>query len=306
MIHEYVIAPSVLASWADNKRDYREFFREYGLGSPRLLSSFPKAKATKLKGYFFENGPQDPDSLQGQRYTEMVDFIVEVLIDRPIPNNPSTNWEDMVRFEHEQKPFNVIITNPKLPVDRCISPSCMYDSESLWLHKRQVSIQRQVTPVLENIRNFLLFSTQQVVIVDAFGWKPFSIDLIKEVLRLIHRDRVNSKLPIVKLFYKESSGLRAGSRPSPSASNIKESIIEELELNGIELKVYELREIDGNDVFHNRCILTEHGGASCGHGVDLSGEEAHTDDWFLLEKEIYDKKWQQFIKDCQFEIVSEA
>ena len=42
MIYEYALEPAVLTSWASNDRDYAEFLREYGLGTPRIVSSFPK------------------------------------------------------------------------------------------------------------------------------------------------------------------------------------------------------------------------------------------------------------------------
>ncbi len=44
MIYEYALDPAVLSTWASNERDYAEFLREYGLGTPRIISSFPKKK----------------------------------------------------------------------------------------------------------------------------------------------------------------------------------------------------------------------------------------------------------------------
>lgn len=44
MIYEYALDPVVLSTWASNERDYAEFLREYGLGTPRMISSFPKKK----------------------------------------------------------------------------------------------------------------------------------------------------------------------------------------------------------------------------------------------------------------------
>lgn len=301
MIHEYAIAPSVLACWAKNSRDYREFLREYGLGSPRILSSFPKAKATKLRGYLLALGPQDQDSIQGQRYLEMINIISEALVERPVLENVSDNWEEMMMNEHEHKPFNVIITNPKMDVDKGVSPSCMYDFGSIWSHVRQASIQRQAAPVVELLRNFLRYSTKQVVIIDPFGWTNEACVAIRELLRTIDQNRVNTKIPTVHLYYK-----RNNQNSSPLALHVKQKIMAGLILENFELQVSELKEIVGDDVFHNRCVLTEHGGALSGHGFSLSGEDAHTDDWFLLTRDIYEKKWQQFVEDCRFDIASQA
>lgn len=306
MIHEYAIAPSVLACWAKNSRDYREFLREYGLGSPRILSSFPKAKATKLRGYLLALGPQDQDSIQGQRYLEMINIISEALVERPVLENVSDNWEEMMMNEHEHKPFNVIITNPKMDVDKGVSPSCMYDLGSIWSHVRQASIQRQAAPVVELLRNFLRYSTKQVVIIDPFGWTNEACVAIRELLRAIVQNRINTKLPVIHLYYKEKTGRGTGNNSSPSALAVKQRIYEGLVLEDIDLQVYELKEVVGDDVFHNRCVLTEHGGAFSGHGFGLTDDAGHTDDWFLLERELYEKKWQQFVDNRRFAVATQS
>jgi hypothetical protein len=42
----------------------------------------------------------------------------------------------------------------------------------------------------------------------------------------------------------------------------------------LQFGVYELDDMPGHDVFHNRYLLTEFGGVSLGHGVDLSEKDA--------------------------------
>ncbi|KDM91872.1 hypothetical protein [Photobacterium galatheae] len=299
MIHEYAIAPSVLASWANNTRDYREFLREYGLGSPRIISSFPKAKASKLRGYLLGFGPQDQESIQGKRYLEMVSFLVETLVERVAPENSSDSWEQMVTSEHENRPFNVIIADPKLELSECISPSGMYDQGSCWSHQRQASIQRQVTPAACLLKNFLRFSTKQIVFIDPYGWTSSACSTFSALLKEVAQDRVCSKVPQVTLYYKESNS-------SATPASVKQQILEGIDIEGLKLQVLELKETSDDDVFHNRCVLTEHGGAFSGHGFGLSGEPTHTDDWFLLGREIYEKKWEQFVDDCRFEIGTQS
>ncbi|HIF9403010.1 TPA: hypothetical protein ACX6RY_002991 [Photobacterium damselae] len=306
MIHEYAIAPSVLASWANSSRDYREFLREYGLGSPRIISSFPKSKASKLRGYFLTNGPQDIDSIQGQRYIEMVSLISEAFVERPAPTSSDDSWEQMIVSEHGNKPFNVIIADPKLDLVGCLSPSCMYNQGSSWSHERQASVQRQVTPAVELLRNFLRFSTQKVVFIDPYGWTESACNTIRELLKTIVQNRVCSKIPQISLYYKEKIDTRNQRNSSPAASAIQQQIMEGLAVEGLELQVFELKEAVGEDVFHNRCVLTEHGGAFNGHGFGLSNDPAHTDDWFLLERKIYEKKWMQFVDDCRFDIATRS
>lgn len=299
MIHEYAIAPSVLASWANDKRDFREFLREYGLGSPRILSTFPKAKVSKLKGYYLDNGPQDLDSLQGRRYFEMVTLISDALVKRPAPSCTNGSWEQMIASEHGNKPFNVIISDPVLALTGCVSPACMYDEGSSWSHERQASIPRTLTPAISLLKNFLRFSTEQVVFVDPYGWTTPACKTIQELLKATIQDRVNPNIPKVSLFFKKTNS-------SATVSIVKQRIMEGLDISDLDVKVFELEEIPGDDVFHNRCVLSEHGGAFSGHGFGLSNEPEHTDDWFLLERDIYEKKWMQFAEDGGFKVLSEA
>lgn len=78
MIHEYAIEPNVILTWASNGRDYAEFFREYGLGTPRIISNFPKSKPAKFRSYLLKHCPANSESLQVQRYIEIVQKIAEM------------------------------------------------------------------------------------------------------------------------------------------------------------------------------------------------------------------------------------
>ena len=109
------------------------------------------------------------------------------------------------------------------------------------------------------------------------------------------------------LFYKEKRGSGNSGNGSPSADHVRQQIFQGLTggLSNIQLEVFELRETENNDVFHNRCILTEHGGVITGHGISVSGDESHTDEAILMKPKIYQKKWRQFVEKNCFQVVSE-
>ncbi len=308
MIHEYALDPTVLLSWAGNKRDYAEFFREYGLGTPRIISSFPKKKASKLRSYLLQHSPQDNDSLHAQRYMEMVTKLVESIVLRDVPDNQPQNWSDAAKIENERTQFGAVLSAAPIATEQNITPANMYNQNSIWNHPNQIDIQRTNDGFMSAVSNLIRLSTQQIVIVDAFGWKNNAIQLIQCIANAISRKRVHNQLPSIYLFYKEKRGSRNSSSMSPSPEYVKTQIFQGLnsDVSKIQLRVAELQEIPGNDVFHNRCILTEHGGVSIGHGIDVSGDYAHSDEAFLFNDRIYQKKWRQFIEDPCFEIVSEA
>lgn len=138
MIHEYAIEPGVLSAWAENTRDYTEFLREYGLGTPRIISSFPRQKANKLRSYFLQNAPADEQSQKWRRYMEMVNKLVETLVLREVEANQGNDWNDHAKAENARVPFSVIISSEPLGVDESITPATMYEPGSRWNHHDQL------------------------------------------------------------------------------------------------------------------------------------------------------------------------
>jgi len=303
MIHEYALDPVVLKSWSSNERDYSEFMREYGVGSPRIISSFPKKKGSKLRSYLLREGDVDDSSLQGQRYLEMVIKIVESLIIRDSHVPASDNWSENTKAENEQSPFDVILSSEEINTPRNITPESMYKMDSIWNHKSQLNMPRTRDGLEQTVKNLLRLATNKVVIVDAFGWNRRSIDTMVAFIEFITANRVSEKLPDIYLYYKEKYG-----RSTPPASRVKQQIIDQLDAGRLNtnLYVYELKEKNGSDVFHNRCIFTEHGGITLGHGIDISGDPAHSDEVTLMSNEVYEKKQEQFSGDACFEIVSRS
>jgi hypothetical protein len=308
MIHEYALDPAVLLSWAGNDRDYAEFFREYGLGTARIISSFPKKKVSKLRSYLLQRSPQDNESLQAQRYMEMVTKLVESIVLRDVPDNQAQNWSDAAKIENERIQFGAVLSAAPIATGKNITPANMYNQNSIWNHPDQIDIQRTKDGFMAAVSNLIRLSTKQIVIIDAFGWKYNAIQLIQCIANAISSNRVHNQFPSICLFYKEKLGSRNSSRVSPSPEQVKTKIFQGLntDVSKIQLKIAELREIPGNDVFHNRCILTEHGGVSIGHGIDVSGDYTHSDEAFLFAGPLYQKKWHQFVEAPCFEIVSEA
>ncbi|WP_319548514.1 hypothetical protein [Desulfogranum marinum] len=256
MIHEYAIEPSVLLSWATNDRDYYEFFREYGLGTPRIFSSFPKQKAKKLRRYFLAQVSADDQSQQAMRYTEMVVKLVERIVVREVEADQS-EWSQRAVAENERIPFNVILSSELIGTDRNLTPDKMYEPGSIWNHQDQLNIHRTTEGFYSAISNLLRLATEQIVVIDPYGYSDKAIKQIQYLINHLPEKRVNHQIPSITLFYKtNTNGL--------NANEVRERILARVRIDEIctVLKVSELEEVPGSDVFHNRCILTEHGGVS--------------------------------------------
>jgi len=302
MIYEYALDPKVLLLWASSDRDHAEFYREYGIGTPRIFSSFPKKKASKLRSYLLRFSPPDSQSLASRRYTEMVVKLTESIVNRNVKDCQENDWAGMVVVENQERPFDIILSSEAIELNNNITSRSMYLPDSIWNHPREYSIHRTNSDFLLKISNFLRLCNSRVIIIDPYGWRMNSIKFIRFMLKNIMTDRVNPNSPEITIFYKEKVG------ESARASYVKNSILEDLPENSVSLqiKVFELKETSESDVFHNRCILTEHGGISTGHGINLPDEKSHTDDMFLLGPELYQKKWQQFSDEICFKVVSES
>lgn len=301
MIHEYALEPSLLSSWAANDRDYEEFFREYGLGTPRIFSSFPRKKASKLRSYFLQKCPADSQSLQAMRYTEMVTKLVESLVLREVSELKADSWDQLAKLEDERRPFGVVLSTAAIDTKRSVTPADMYARGSIWNHPSQLSIQRTNEGLSLAVLGLARLATQQVTVIDAYGWNERAIGFMRHLVGCITQNRVNSQIPSVALLYKHNQN-------SPDTTYIKQEILQGIDVEDInlQLEVLALEEINQNDVFHNRCILTEHGGVIIGHGIDVSGKKEHSDEATLMTTDIYQKKWTQFMKDGCFQIVSRA
>lgn len=306
MIHEYAIEPTVLLGWASNVRDYEEFLREYGLGTPRVLSSFPKKTIPKLRSYLLSNSPADNQSIISLRYIAMVEKVVENLVIRNSSNHNTDDWNIAVDEENKLIPFDVIISNEVLQLPQSCTVENMYSENSPWRHSNQMNIQRTFDSFASASIDLLRLSTEHVVFIDPFGWSAEAISTISFLLNGFLLNRVNSKLPTVTLFYKRS--YRDGEPSTPEADYVKARIMEGLvdQAKLLELSVKELDTSDDSDVFHNRCILTELAGVSTGHGISLTGKSQHTDEATLMSAEIYQKKWSQFVEDREFQEVSSS
>ena len=300
MIYEYALEPAVLTLWASNDRDYAEFFREYGLGTPRIISSFPKKKKSKLRSYLLQYSPTDSQSLAAQRYIEMVQNIVDSLVIRDVQHSQAS-WVESAVLENNRAPFDVILSLTDAKEQNSITPLSMYSQDSIWECCRQLSVKRTNEDFLLKISNLLRLSVKEIVIIDPFGWNDEAIGFIQNIASLVVNNRLSVELPVIKIIYKESDKARA-------VSYVKDKITESLpeESKSLRFEILEAKVIDNGDVFHNRCILTENAGVISGHGITLTDNECHTDELILMDEELYKKKWGQFVDMNDFEVVAEA
>lgn len=301
MIYEVAIDPEVLLEWSKDRGKSKEFLRSYGLGTRRVISSFPKSRPNKLITYLMRNIDLLDNDNHKLRYEGMLDLLQENLYLRESNVNSNDSWTMLV--ENEEVPFDTVITRKKLKCENVLTLEDISESDFLYLD-HQVSFKRTKEDLIQALRGLLRLTMSEIVIIDAYAWKPNAIKTIKTIIEEVNDRKFKSKPVEVTVIYKE---LPHGS-PAPDATFLKKQIKEEFKSfpDSIELIVKQLKETESSDTFHNRYILNDIGGVSLGHGLDISDKEHTTDEITLLTRNNYEKRWRQFARDTNFKIVSLA
>lgn len=101
MIYEYALEPEMVAAWGD-RHNHRFFLREFGLGSGRLVSKYPKAWAKKVWDSF--DGASQMDR---KRLEELLVRLKETMVKRkdPVWDDAQESWLENALAEHARHHF---------------------------------------------------------------------------------------------------------------------------------------------------------------------------------------------------------
>lgn len=298
MIKEFALDPTLLLHWAKSERDFREFFREYGRGTPRHISSFPKKKFSKLRSYLIEKIDYLESEHEKLRYTEMVQALAEGLACRSCEISTTTNWVDLVQIENNINPFDTILSSSKINLESALTLDNMYSSE-LWNLPFQLNIKRTQEDFLNHLESFVKTTINNLVFIDAYCYQNRALDLIVNLINQLEQRKLKENTINVQIFYRENTN-------SKDVRYVKNQILTNIKSTlNIDVQVNELRSASGQDVFHNRYILNDCGGVLLPYGFDLSDQEYETDEAIILSKENYNKRWTQFIENLSFELVNQ-
>lgn len=96
MLHEYAVEPELVATWCD-RASGRYFLDKFGLGSPRIMSRYPRKRWKRLVWEAWKANSHD-DS-ERKRMEELIQRLSEDMVTRrDAVWNPDGTWL-------EQRPF---------------------------------------------------------------------------------------------------------------------------------------------------------------------------------------------------------
>ena len=176
MIYEYALDPKVVIQWLENENhlDWLKSINGIGIGTPRFISTFPNQKKRK----FIQGLAKLKD-----RFCEYLDKagMLERLGESAQIN--ANEWHERVIYEHILNPFRAIVTQNKLATTDWLPPDNIFFS-NLWNVPSQVSFNRTHDDFLKIISQFVVSSSKDLIIIDAYCWKENAINVIKSLLNL--------------------------------------------------------------------------------------------------------------------------
>lgn len=292
MIHEYFIEPSLIYKWAVNHKEARFFMDSIGVGNPRLMSVFPESKPNRLASALLSNIPSEMPEIARTRVDEFAQALKSESIRRRVEKGLPATWSEAAVVQCQVSAPDVILSEVKGKDWACwISENQAYMKGSLFDHPNQLCPDRTAEGLTNAIRNLLRYS-KKVIVADPYLYRRAGIETVVSFIQAALEGRVDGSGVSFQLIFDESK-----SRPEYIIGQIQEALDEV----AVTIEVLAVREKDKGEKLHNRYVLSELGGVSFGVGTD-AGQEYHSDDVFLLGRELYEKRMAQYLDAMAFDV----
>jgi hypothetical protein len=285
MVYEFAIEPDLVATWGDPTK-YKFFMEKFGLGTPRIMSEFPKLKNWRRRVLQAASGKE---GLELQRITAIVNSLSETLIKRNAADYDGTqSWVANAKKEHQIQPFYAILATAKCDNNFCVLTDNDIFGENCdrWNLRQEDVILRQALSMGQAV-SALLSNCNEVIFVDPY-FDPKRIEYRRPFEHFFQSLLHKRKEPPRRIEVHTSNKL--------GVSFFNEICREKMPgiiLKGLKVIFRQWQERPGGEKLHNRYILTDIGGVDFGTGLDES-DAGQTDDLTLLGKERYKIRWQQY------------
>jgi hypothetical protein len=297
MLHEYAVEPELVGSWCD-RTSGRYFFDKFGLGSPRIMSRYPRKRWKKLVWEAWKKRSSYDDSAR-KRMEELIQRLSEVVVmRRDAIWRPDRTWLDNAVEEHERIPFHAIVarSNPSAH-PKVLVADTLDERPALWNKPHGMLVSRTADGISDSVRDMLRAACKIVFVDPYFSPSPDRgyVEVLAACLRSCLKQRIPDTPPRIRIFTSNGSERDRGCEPRFFESECRGRLPARLP-SGQRVTISCLKERFKGERLHNRYILTELGGVSLGAGLDERSGAA-TDDIFVLTRELYEKRWQQYVRE---------
>lgn len=290
MIKEYAIDPEIIFEIAQDRKTFRQVIQAFGVGRPRIASTFPKQNSRKWMSFCRQFTPTDIKPIAGAMAEELIIAFKEACVHRGgVSSSGKEQWPEDVVAENQRLPFDAVLSNRELDLKNLLTLDQIDDEGSLWECEEQFQPQRTEEGLCSVVGN-LLACSKKIVVVEPYARNNRAIVSICAFIQTAFRNRRPSEPLQFEVLYRDDEG---GKRVADFILDEVSRRLGRIEYQ-FELTVKGLIEYPRGEAIHNRYILTELGGVSFGYGTDV-GEEFHTDDVILLHKEMWQRRWGQYV-----------
>jgi hypothetical protein len=285
MIYEYALEPEMVAAWGD-RHNHRFFIREFGLGSGRLVSRYPKAWANKVWDSF--DGASQMDR---KRLEELLVRLKETMVKRknPVWDDAQESWLENALAEHARHHFFRIMArnNPAASPEVIAEETLAASPCPGWDVPHGMTVNRKARDMAEAV-NMMLGCCRWVKFIDPYfvKGKTGHKKSLPAFLKILAAERPVGPPETIEIH---TSG-------DGATTDYLREFYEKIIPAGLHVTLYRWQERPGGQKLHNRYILTDLGGVSFHHGLDC-GSEGETDDITLLDREQYERRCKQYIKN---------
>ncbi|MDM8536034.1 hypothetical protein QUF70_04710 [Desulfobacterales bacterium HSG17] len=282
MINEYALEPEMVATWGAIHNS-RFFLHEFGLSQGRLISQYPKKWAKKVWESFDEVDQNDR-----RRLVELLVQFKKTMIKRKnyIWDDAQNSWLGNALLEHDRHPFSNVMakSNPGNRLE-ILSEEALGDSPCPgWENPHGALVNRKAQDMAASV-GVLLSHCRWVKFIDPYFSK-------------CRRNHKLSMLAFLKVFAMERpvgppEKIEIHTRWNGTTMNYLNDFYEKIIPKGLQGTLYQWRQKPGGPRLHNRYILTNLGGVSFQHGLDI-GEVGETDDVTRLDLNQFDSHCKQY------------
>lgn len=286
MIYEYAIDPSIAATWFQPK-DSRFFKAGFGLGTARIVSSFPHSWKERVWSEFYES--QERRDLSITRMETLLEHLCRKTVKRRGLNwDSSKSWLENAENEHSLAPFDAILAENNPRGHECVICVDSIDNDNpLWFRNHQLAVLRDAH-IQDLISPMLRIATQVVFIDPYFSTIKRYLRPMKRYLGIIAKGRDHARkrgcavddIPHIEICRSEKGG------------HFCDAILSSMVPPQLNLIVRTLDAMGRGEALHNRYILTDVGGLQFSYGLD---EKRGThDDLAVLSEDSYLMRWSQY------------
>ena len=166
MLREYAVEPDLVPTWLDRKTG-RYFLNNFGLGTPRIISQYPRNNWQRLVWAAWYAISDDQTENERKRMEALIQRLWEEAVQRQgaiwRPNRP---WLDSAVEEHRRVPFHAVLarSNPA-GHERVLVADELDERAPLWALGHGMTIPRKAEAIADAVGDMLRAATD-IVFVD--------------------------------------------------------------------------------------------------------------------------------------------